>query len=149
VNGNAYFFAPEDGSQFYDIGNDTDFSLYQTITVTDAGLYKLQWYASSTAYSADLVTPYSVTFDGTTTWFNPGYAPDDGGSWASNSLSFNLSPGDYTLTFTSGSHTGWDTALDNITLTSTPPVSAPEPATMLLLGLGLMGVLGIRRKIQK
>jgi hypothetical protein len=27
--------------------------------------------------------------------------------------------------------------------------ATPEPATMLLLGLGLMGVLGIRRKIQK
>ena len=25
----------------------------------------------------------------------------------------------------------------------------PEPTTMLLLGLGLMGVLGIRKKIQK
>lgn len=30
-----------------------------------------------------------------------------------------------------------------------PPVGTPEPATMLLLGLGLMGVLGMRRKIQK
>jgi len=30
-----------------------------------------------------------------------------------------------------------------------PPVLIPEPATMLLLGLGLFGVLGIRRKIQK
>ena len=30
-----------------------------------------------------------------------------------------------------------------------PPPSVPEPATMPLLGLGLMGVLGIRRKLQK
>ena len=30
-----------------------------------------------------------------------------------------------------------------------PPVGTPEPATMLLLGLGLLGVLGIRRKMQK
>lgn len=29
-----------------------------------------------------------------------------------------------------------------------PPVGTPEPATMLLLGLGLIGVLGIRRKMQ-
>ena len=43
-----------------------------------------------------------------------------------------------------------NSGFDIIGLAPAPgPSSTPEPATMLLLGLGLMGVLGIRRKIKK
>ena len=43
----------------------------------------------------------------------------------------------------------WQTAGYILTFQSDAADSVPDPATMLLLGLGLMGLAGVRRKIQK
>jgi hypothetical protein len=58
-----------------------------------------------------------------------------------------LSDGKFGIGFDPNCH--YDDTGMTFTIVTVKIPQVPEPATMLLLGLGLMGVLGIRRKIQK
>jgi hypothetical protein len=140
-NEGSYWPSPQNGLQFVDIGNVSSFTLFQSFTVADQGEYQLAWYDN--AHSHGLTSPYSVSvFDSS---LQPVASVNldaaHGGVWQNRTLPLNLASGNYRLTFMArGVTRGYDTLLDNISITA-----VPEPSIWVLVALGT-GAFALRKR---
>ena len=98
--------------------------IFARIGVGDA----LDWYSSMYSF------PSIGTFSATSPAFAVGFA------CASDALCVDASPD------TSGCCSLWNTTSGTITVSEVGPVTTPEPSSLLLLGAGLVGVAGMRKR---
>jgi Protein of unknown function (DUF642)/PEP-CTERM motif len=117
-------------------------SITQTLATTPGQQYDLSYYFASDGY----FTNQFVTTVGGNVLFDQSNIPFQG--WTLYDYVFTATSSLTDLTFSGRDDPAW-LALDDVSVTPVGGTPAPEPATMLLLGLGLVGLAGARRKFKK
>jgi hypothetical protein len=124
----------------------------QTMTgLTIGATYYISWYAGNfgALTGPNYIQPNAIEALIDSNSIGAGSTLNLGSNWFLQSLSFTASAVNQDLAFRLLSSTAGPSYLSIDGISVTPTTSTPEPGSMLLLGLGLIGLAGVKRKVKK
>ncbi|MGD9950788.1 MAG: PEP-CTERM sorting domain-containing protein [Desulfobulbus sp.] len=137
--------SPYDGAQFVELDSNYNSVMSQTLSTNSGQTYLLEFAYSprpNVNYSSNII---DVFWNGTSLTSNTGISADGGKTTIWSLLNFTVTgTGSDKLTFKAlGISDSLGGYIDAVSLESVP---VPEPATMLLMGVGMFGIAGALRR---